>query len=139
MIHVSIGEADFDSGALLGELEGLGGGGVASFTGIVRGDGGLSALTLSHYPGMTERALRAMAEDAAARWDLLGVTLVHRVGALAPGARIIFVGAAARHRHAALEACAWLIDRLKTDTPFWKKEHFADGRQRWVEPPLSEG
>lgn len=134
MIHVSIGEADFDSGALLGELEGLGGGGVASFTGIVRGEGGLAGLALSHYPGMTEQSLRDLADDALGRWNLLGVTIVHRVGALAPGARIVFVGTAARHRGAALEACTWLIDRLKTDAPFWKKERFTDGDERWVEP-----
>ena len=124
----------FDPGAELARLEAAGGGGVASFTGIVRGEGGLAALRLDHYPGMTERAMTAIADEAAARWPLLGLVLVHRHGELAPGERIVFVGTAARHRGAALEACGFLIDWLKTRAPFWKQERFADGSGRWVEP-----
>jgi molybdopterin synthase catalytic subunit len=132
MIRVSVQPEDFESGAELAALEALGGGGVASFTGIVRGAGGLTALELEHYPGMTETALRTLADDAQTRWPLLGVTLIHRIGRLLPGDRIVFVATASAHRAAALEACAFLIDRLKTDAPFWKKEHFGD-RADWVE------
>ena len=95
-------------------------------------------MTLEHYPAMTGAVLEALAGEAAARWPLDGVTLIHRVGRLFPGDRIVFVGAASRHRAAALEACAFLIDRLKTDAPFWKKEEFADGRSAWVEARASD-
>jgi molybdopterin synthase catalytic subunit len=134
MIHVRLQPEPFDAGVELARLEALGGGGVASFTGIVRGDGGLTELMLEHHPRMTLAMMQTLAEDAAACWDLLGVTIIHRHGALAPGAGIVFVATAARHRGAALDACASLIDRLKTQAPFWKRETFADGRQAWVEP-----
>ncbi len=133
MIEVRVQAGDFDPGAELARLEALGGGGVASFTGLVRGDDGLVELLLEQYPGMTEPALRRIAGDAAARWPLAGLTVIHRYGALAPGARIVLVATASRHRAAALEACAYLIDWLKTGAPFWKRERFADGRSRWVE------
>lgn len=132
MIVVRVGPQDFDAGVELEALGALGGGGVASFVGHVRGEGGLVSLTLEHHPAMTERMLRDIAAAAAARWDLLGATVVHRVGRLAAGERIVFVGTAAPHRAAALEACACLMDGLKTDAPFWKKEAFADGAARWV-------
>lgn len=123
----------FDPGEELARLEGLGGGAVASFTGIVRGDGGLVSLRLDHYPGMAERAMAAIADEAAQRWPLLGLSLIHRHGLLMPNERIVFVGAAARHRAAALEACAFLIDWAKAKAPFWKQETFDDGVSRWVE------
>ena len=94
MIRVEVGEPDFNAGALLAELEALGGGGVASFTGVVRGGGALASLRLHQYPGMTQRMLIELAEAAQARWSLLGATIVHRVGDLMPGARIVFVGTA---------------------------------------------
>ena len=134
MIAVRVQDGPFDPGAELDRLEALGGGGVASFTGIVRGEGDLVSLTLDHYPAMTERAMRAVADNAAARWPLLGLTVIHRHGELRPGERIVFVGTAARHRAAALESCAFLIDWLKTKAPFWKRERFADGSTNWVEP-----
>jgi molybdopterin synthase catalytic subunit len=134
MIRVSVQAPRFDAGAELAALAAGGAGGIASFTGVVRGDGGLIELFLEHHPGMTQRRLADLAEQAAARWELMGVTLIHRVGALAPGEPIVLVATAARHRGAALEACAALIDRLKTDAPFWKCERFADGTRRWVEP-----
>lgn len=118
-------------GEELARLEALDAGAVASFTGLVRRDDGVSALTLEHYPGMTERALAALIDEAEARWSLAGAIIVHRVGRLAAGERIVFVGTASRHRHDALAACAFLIDRLKTDAPFWKQEHLAEG-DRWV-------
>jgi len=132
MRRIAVQEADFDPGTLLGALEALGGGAVASFTGLVRGDGGLKAMQLDHYPAMTDQAMAAIADAAEARWPLLGLVAVHRVGMLHPGERIVFVGTASAHRAAALEACHFLIDWLKTDAPFWKKEHF-EGASRWVE------
>ena len=132
MIRVSIDEAPIELGVEIAALEERGAGGVATFTGVVRGDDGVTALELEHYPGMTEQALIALAEAATVRWSLLGVTMVHRVGVMVPGDRIVFVGAAAEHRREALEACAYLIDRLKTDAPFWKREQLGDDA-RWVE------
>lgn len=134
MIHVRLQPEVFEAGAELARLDGLGGGGVASFTGIVRGDDGLSELLLEHHSPMTLAMMEALAAEAADRWALLGVTIIHRYGPLEPGAPIVFVATAARHRAAALDACASLIDRLKTQAPFWKRETFADGRQIWVEP-----
>jgi molybdopterin synthase catalytic subunit len=131
--RIAAQEHDFDVGAELARLEALGGGGVASFTGVVRDGEGLTALRLEAYPGMTQRALEAIAATAAARWSLLGLTLIHRHGTLGIGARIVLVATAARHRAAALDACAFLIDWTKTRAPFWKQELFADGTTRWVE------
>jgi molybdopterin synthase catalytic subunit len=133
MIIVRVGEGDFDVGTETDRWSGVGVGGIASFIGVVRGGDGLVSLTLDHYPAMTERALRALAEEAKARWELVAVTIIHRVGTMAPGARIVFVGAAAAHRAAALESCSFLIDKLKTDAPFWKREVFSDGRVGWVD------
>jgi molybdopterin synthase catalytic subunit len=132
MIHVRVDAAPLEPAAELAALEARGAGAVASFTGLVRGDDGVSELMLEHYPGMTEAVLLELAEAAAARWALLAVTVVHRVGPMVPGERIVFVGTAAPHRHAALEACAFLIDRLKTEAPFWKRERRGDAT-RWVE------
>jgi molybdopterin synthase catalytic subunit len=129
---------DFDPGAELARLEALDVGAVASFTGLVRGDGGLIAMTLEHYPAMTETALREIADEAARRWPLAGITVIHRHGRLVPGDRIVFVGTASSHRAAALESCAFLIDWLKTDAPFWKREEWADGSDRWVEARLED-
>ncbi len=133
MIEVRVVEADFDIGVESDRLIADGIGGIATFVGIVRGGGGLVSLTLDHYPAMTERALRVLADQAAARWAVMTITIIHRVGTLYPGERIVFVGTASPHRAPALEACAYLIDRLKTDAPFWKCETFADGRADWVE------
>jgi molybdopterin synthase catalytic subunit len=108
-------------------------GGMASFVGLCRADGGLDAMTLEHYPGMTERAIAAIAAEAERRWPLAGCTIIHRVGRLAPGEPIVLVLTASAHRAAALESCAFLIDWLKTRAPFWKREEFADGSTRWVE------
>jgi molybdopterin synthase catalytic subunit len=133
MIEARVQQARFDAGAELIRLDRLGGGGVASFTGLVRGDGGLVEFFLEHHPGMTQSAMQAIAQAAAQRWGLLGAILIHRVGTLGPGDPIVFVGTASAHRAAALEACAFLIDQLKTDVPFWKRETFGDGARRWVE------
>jgi molybdopterin synthase catalytic subunit len=108
-------------------------GGIASFVGLCRADDGLQALVLEHYPGMTERALTRIAEQACARWPLTGCTVIHRFGRMLPGDPIVLVLTASAHRVAALESCAFLIDWLKTDAPFWKREEFADGATRWVD------
>lgn len=132
MIRVVVSPEPIDAGAELAFAEVAGAGAVATFTGLVRGDDGVDELELEHYPGTTEAALRALAEEALDRWSLLGATIVHRVGPMRPGERIVFVATAAPHRAAALDACAFLIDRLKTSAPFWKRETRA-GVARWVE------
>ena len=132
MIHIIVSSDVIDAGAELRAIHDDGAGGVASFTGLVRGDDGVETLELEHYPGVTEAALTRLADEARARWELIGVRIVHRVGAMVPGDTVVFVGTAARHRAPALEACAYLIDRLKTDAPFWKRETRADGAC-WVE------
>ncbi len=123
MIRVSVDTAPIDVGIELAGIEETGAGGIASFIGVVRGDDGVTCLELEHYPGMTEAVLCDLAEQAMARWGLVSAVIVHRVGAMEPGERIVLVATAAAHRGAALEACAFLIDRLKTDAPFWKREH----------------
>jgi molybdopterin synthase catalytic subunit len=138
MICVRIEPDDFDAGAELAALGTDGVGGIASFIGVVRGGEGLVSLTLEHYPAMTQRALDMLAEQAMARWQLEGVTLLHRVGVMVPGDRIVLVGVASAHRAAALEACAFLIDAVKTRAPFWKRERFADGRDVWVDARSSD-
>ncbi|MGH7121390.1 MAG: molybdenum cofactor biosynthesis protein MoaE [Acetobacteraceae bacterium] len=136
-IAVRIETGDFDPGAefrRLGERTG-GAGAIGCFLGIVRNEVGgrpITAMTLEHYPAMTERAVRAVAVEAMRRWPLLGVTVLHRVGRLAPGEHIVLVLAAAPHREPALAATSFLIDWLKTKAPFWKKEHFTDGTAAWV-------
>jgi molybdopterin synthase catalytic subunit len=134
MIRIVVQEGDFDVGAELAALPGdvPGVGAVASFIGIVRGGDGLTALTLEHYAGMTEAALRTVAEEADARWPLTGITILHRIGRLRVGDRIVLVATASGHRAAALEATAFLMDWLKTRAPFWKREEGAWGT-RWVE------
>lgn len=124
---------DIDPAAELAALEALPGGAVASFTGLVRDDGGLSALRLEHFPGMTQARIEAIVQEACERWPLIGATVIHRYGELGVGARIVFVGTASSHRVAALEACAFLIDWLKVSAPFWKQEIRVDGSRDWVE------
>ena len=138
MIHARVQAEDIDLAAELARLEGLGGGAVASFTGIVRAEEALAALRLEHHPGMTGAALRDIAGTAAARWPLLGVVLVHRHGLLRPGERIVLAAVAAPHRAAAFDACAFLIDWAKTRAPFWKQELRADGTTRWIEARVED-
>ncbi len=110
-------------------------GGVASFVGLVRDEHAgepVTAMTLEHYPGMTERELAAIEAEARHRWPLLDSLVVHRYGRMLPGEPIVLVATASAHRHAALEACAFLIDWLKTRAPFWKLEETPAGA-RWVE------
>ena len=108
-------------------------GAIVTFTGLVRAENGLAALTLEHYPAMTDRQLAAIAAEAAARWPLLAGTVIHRHGRLLPGEPIVFVGIASAHRGAAFEAAEFLMDWLKTRAPFWK--HDGSG---WVAAKASD-
>ena len=141
---VRVQTEDFDIGA---ELEKLSAGnhqvgGVASFTGLVRdiapeGSGASSSMTLEHYPGMTEKRLAEIEAEAQRRWPLAASLIIHRYGRLEPGDRIVLVATASSHREAALESCAFLIDWLKTEAPFWKLEDGPEG-PRWVEAKGSD-
>ena len=135
-MSVSVQEADFDTGA---EVEALsagddGAGAVASFVGLVRGEG-IEAMTLEHYPAMTEKALADIVAQAQGRWQLRRVRVIHRVGRLMPGDRIVFVGVSSSHRGDAFAACEFIMDYLKTRAPFWKKvetpagAHWVDARE----------
>ena len=115
-------------------------GAIASFIGLARdmnSGSEVSAMTLEHYPAMTEKALTAIIDEARQRWTLLDVTLIHRVGRLLPGAPIVLVIVASSHRAEAFAACEFLMDALKTRAPFWKKEETIEG-ERWVEARESD-
>ncbi|MGI9420203.1 MAG: molybdenum cofactor biosynthesis protein MoaE [Geminicoccaceae bacterium] len=139
---IRVQEKPFDVGAELAALSAgrTDIGAVASFTGLVRDianvDGAdarpVSAMTLEHYPGMTEKKLAEIEEEANRRWPLQATLIVHRYGRMEPGEPIVLVAAASKHRQAALEACAFLIDWLKTQAPFWKLEEGA-GEAQWVD------
>ncbi len=132
MKRVLVQQEDFDPGAIQAELEAFQPGAIAAFTGLVRDDGGMTGLTLEHYPGMTETMLDAVADQAIERWSLQGICIVHRTGTLKVGDRIVLVVCASAHRAAALEACAFVMDQLKTKAPFWKREERASGSGNWV-------
>ena len=133
-MSVSVQAADFDLGAEMAALRAGRSdiGAVVSFSGLVREVTGGGGMTLEHYPGMTEAALAEIEAKACARWELLGSRIVHRFGALEPGAQIVLVIAAARHRAAAFEAAEFLMDYLKSRAPFWKKEGVGEAA-RWVD------
>lgn len=135
---IRVQREDFDVGAELAALTdgNLAVGGVCSFVGLVRDmneDAGVSAMTLEHYPGMTEKMLGRIEAEAQERWPLAASLVIHRYGRLEPGDRIVLVAAASAHRAAAFEACHFLIDYLKTAAPFWKVEDTEAGDPRWVE------
>jgi molybdopterin synthase catalytic subunit len=134
---IRVQREDFDVGAELDRLTAGNHrvGGIASFVGLVRdlgGDAQVEALTLEHYPGMTEKKLAEIELEANRRWPLDASLIVHRYGRLDPGDRIVLVATASPQREAALAACHFLIDWLKTDAPFWKSEKTPQG-ERWVE------
>ena len=139
---IKVQREDFDIGS---ELAGLTTGnarigGLASFVGLVRDladQGAVSAMTLEHYPGMTEKRLAEIEAEARARWPLESVLIIHRYGKLEPGDRIVLVATTSAHRQAALESCAFLIDWLKTKAPFWKLEQGSKGAA-WVEAKESD-
>jgi len=140
MNSVSVQEADFDVGAEIAALSAgrTDVGAVASFVGLVRADklagegSEVSAMTLEHYPGMTEKSLEAIVAEAGSRWQLQATRVIHRFGRLTPGERIVFVGVASSHRGDAFAACEFIMDYLKTRAPFWKKEDTPEGG-RWVD------
>ena len=137
---MAIQEADFDVSAELASLrDGDGGiGAIASFVGTVRGSAAtVREMWLEHYPGMTERAIEAMADDAGRRFDIRAVRVVHRVGRLLPGEQIVLVAVASAHRREAFQACEFVMDWLKTQAPFWKKERTPQG-ERWVDARESD-
>ena len=139
---VRVQTADFDTGR---ELETMTHGhrdvgALASFTGLVReaNDGSaVTGMTLEHYPGMTEKALEDICVQAHSRWDLIDTLVIHRVGPLKPGDRIVLVGVTSAHRGEAFAACEFIMDFLKTRAPFWKREETPEGA-RWVEARASD-
>lgn len=140
MALIKVQTEDFDVGAEIAAL--TAGrpdiGGIGCFIGTVRDNAPgaaqpVTGMTLEHYPGMTERAITRIVDDAERRWPLKGVTVIHRVGKLRTGDNIVLVIAASAHRQAALDATAFLIDWLKTKAPFWKREDFANGEGAWVD------
>jgi molybdopterin synthase catalytic subunit len=133
MSTIRIQREDFDVGV---EADALANGhsdvgAVVTFTGHVRGDANLIALTLEHYSGMTEREIASHVREAEQRWPLTGVTIIHRIGRLEPGARIVLVATSSSHRQAAFAAAEFLMDYLKTHAPFWKEEERGDSKT-WV-------
>ncbi len=140
-MKISVQLGDFDAGREIAAVRAGNPkvGAVASFIGVVRdlneGDAGMTAvasMTLEHYPGMTEKALRKIVDEAKGRWQVLDCTVIHRYGTLKPTDQIVFVAVASSHRGDAFAACEFIMDFLKTQAPFWKKEETPDGG-RWVE------
>jgi len=139
---VRVQREDFDIGAEIAALRraDAGIGAIASFIGLVRdvneGDA-VAGMTLEHYPGMTEKALEGIVAEARGRWDIIDALVIHRVGELKPLDQIVLVAVAGAHRGAAFAACEFIMDYLKTQAPFWKKEWTAQGA-RWVEARASD-
>jgi molybdopterin synthase catalytic subunit len=141
-VSVRVQESDFDVSA---EIDALCAGradvgAVATFIGLVRdvNDGAsVGGMTLEHYPGMTERAIEAIIDEAKTRWNIFDVTVIHRVGALQPRDRIVLVAVCGGHRGESFAACEFIMDFLKTRAPFWKKEVTPQG-ERWVEAKISD-
>ena len=134
---IRVQSQDFDVGAELARLTGDDHdvGGVVAFVGLVRdmaGGEAIGAMTLEHYPGMTEKMLQAIEAEARGRWPLKASLIIHRTGRLEPGERIVLVATASAHRQAAFDACQFLIDWLKTKAPFWKREETGSGAH-WVD------
>lgn len=142
MIDVRVQAGDFDAGAELARLrEGNPKvGGIVSFIGTVRDvneGASVAGMELEHYPGMTEQALEDIARRASERWPLFGALIIHRVGPLRPADQIVLVAVSASHRGEAFDACEFIIDYLKTEAPFWKKEQTPQGA-RWVDARVSD-
>ena len=144
--RVCIQQADFDLGAEVAALRAgdPSVGAVASFIGTVRdrsqgsGPPDTARMELEHYPGMTERAIEAMIDAAQARFDIRAARVIHRVGVLAPQDQIVLVVVSSSHRGEAFAACQFLMDYLKTQAPFWKKEHRPDGTAEWVDARVAD-
>ena len=142
MMAVSVQTEDFDAGLEISRLSNArkDTGAVVSFVGLVRdlneGDQ-VSQLTLEHYPGMTEKSLKAIVSQAKSRWDIFDVTLIHRVGTLQATAQIVLVAVSSAHRGEAFKACEFIMDYLKTEAPFWKKERTQSG-ECWLDAKSSD-
>ena len=137
-MDVRVQQERFDAGAELNGFDPNGAGAVVTFTGLVRDvAGGLEEMLIEHYPAMTEKALREIAAEAEARWQLSNVLVIHRFGSLQPDEPIMMVATASRHRDAAFEAATFLMDYLKSRAPFWKKETTAAG-ENWVESTVKD-
>lgn len=141
-MKINVRDKDFDVGAEIAALRGgrTDIGAIAAFIGLMRdfNDGAaVHAMSLEHYPGMTERALSEIAAQASSRWAVDDVVIIHRIGRFEPGDQIVLVLTSARHRGDAFSACEFIMDYLKTKAPFWKKEHTSNG-ERWVEARASD-
>ncbi|CRK75383.1 molybdenum cofactor biosynthesis protein MoaE [Nereida ignava] len=137
-MDIRVQQERFDAGAELNGFDPNGAGAVVTFTGLVRDvAGGLEEMLIEHYPAMTEKALREIAAEAEARWQLSNVLVIHRFGSLQPDEPIMMVATASRHRDAAFEAATFLMDYLKSRAPFWKKETTATG-ENWVESTVKD-
>src|SRR5581483_9000910 len=141
-IRIAVQRDDFDLAGEVKRLAGLerrGIGAIVTFSGICRDEGGrLAALELEHYPGMAEEEIGRIAAEAASRWPLAAITVVHRSGRILPGENIVLVVTASAHREAAFSAASFLMDYLKTRAPFWKKEHTQGGDNSWVDAKASD-
>lgn len=140
---IRIQQEDFDAGTLLTELrtDRSDIGASVTFIGYVRDlnlDDDVEAMRLEHYPGMTEKALEEIVDEAGSRWNLSGTAVIHRVGELQPADQIVLVAVTSAHRGDAFAACEFIMDFLKTRAPFWKKELLQDGSSRWVEARASD-
>lgn len=138
MQHIALQAKAFDAGELLRKFESKRLGAIASFCGLVRSENEIRALYIEHHPVMTQKALEKLCDITTQRYHLLGVTIIHRYGTLKLGEPIVFVAAASEHRKEAMEAIIFMMDRLKTDVPLWKKEIFADGSSRWIDQKQSD-
>jgi molybdopterin synthase catalytic subunit len=141
--HISVQREDFDVAAIIEKMRAGNPaiGAIASFIGLVRDindEAPVASMTLEHYPGMTEKALAAIVAEAQARWELIAVSVVHRIGELRPTDPIVLVAVASAHRGDAFQACEFIMDFLKTRAPFWKKEENSRGT-RWVASRDSDG
>jgi molybdopterin synthase catalytic subunit len=141
--QVRIQTEDFDSGAEIARLhrDALGVGAVASFIGVCRNRNEGDAVTqmeLEHYPGMTEQSIERMIDEARKRFNIVNASVIHRVGIIKPGEQIVLVAVSSSHRGVAFQACEFLMDYLKTQAPFWKKETLPNGTARWVDARVSD-
>ena len=140
---IRVQSEDFDIGAevraLTADRQDIGA--IVTFTGTVRLEAqehSIRALTLEHYPGMTEKELARIEAEAVERWELSASSIIHRYGRLVPGDNIVLVITASPHRQSAFDAAQFLMDYLKTSAPFWKKEEPAEGGERWIEAKASD-
>ncbi|MBI0140367.1 molybdenum cofactor biosynthesis protein MoaE [Bartonella sp. W8125] len=141
-IKISVQPQDFDMGVEVDKIRNHSAsvGGIVAFCGLCRSEGGrLSALEIEHYPGMAEKRIKQIVDDASTRWSLEGVTVIHRFGTIKVGEQIVLVVTASPHRREAFDAANFIMDFLKTEAPFWKKEHLRDGTpQNWVEAKATD-